>query len=802
MKVDLFKNIYQTTPVGRAKIAHHYLDEIRDGKYNDIISRVRVETDKSKRNEIKKELPNVIWTGTFEKRSIDGIKKASGLTCIDIDNCKNKDDLRKRLESCIYSFSVFLSPSANFKVLVKIPPTTDPEGYKARYSALSKYYKNEIIKDDGEVDNTSDLCRMCYLSSDPNLYLNDNSDIFTDINVEEIYFNPEIGISTNIPLTDEEEIANKLLIWWRNKHFDSHNRNSSLFKLAVTFNDFGVKKDIALRYCYEYEQKGFRKKEIKNVIDSAYSRTANFGTKKFEDPGKKENIIKLVLKGKSNKEIIKSFPDIEEEKLIKEIEIQRNNNDVDCFWKFNEKGKLNISPHRLKFYLESRQIYKYYPTGKDTYTFIEQDENFMDEIYESNIKDFVLSRLLSNNHLNVFDMMAKSSRYFSSDFLSMLDTVEFNTIRDGKDYAWLYYQNYALKITPDGIEKIKYNDLDGFVWKNQIIDRDYIDADHHESEYRSFIWYCAGENVSNYNSLKSVIGYLLHSFKNGANNKAIIFIDEVISDNPNGGSGKSLFCNAIGKIKKTTFLDGKSFDFNKSFPYQTVPIDSQLIIFDDVKENFKFENLFSLITQGITLEYKGQQSVKLDVEDSPKIVITTNYTIRGSGGSFERRKFEIEMSSYFNSDFSPLDKFGRMLFDDWDHDEWARFDKYMINCLQYYLENGLIESKHKSLELRKIYNETNKQFFDWIENCDYSINERIIKNDFFNRFKGGNSPDFDWMKTTHLFTKWLKSYSDYKGFEYEENASNGQRWFMFEKTDEEIDELNFNNIGVGSEPPF
>jgi hypothetical protein len=30
-----------------------------------------------------------------------------------------------------------------------------------------------------------------------------------------------------------------------------------------------------------------------------------------------------------------------------------------------------------------------------------------------------------------------------------------------------------------------------------------------------------------------------------------------------------------------------------------------------------------------------------------------------------------------------------MLFEDWDEQEWARFDHYMINCLNYYLENGL-----------------------------------------------------------------------------------------------------------------
>src|SRR5699024_9729069 len=337
--------------------------------------------------------------------------------------------------------------------------------------------------------------------------------------------------------------------------------------------------------------------------------------------------------------------------------------------------------------------------------------------------------LLDKGDVNVYDYMASSKRVFEPSFLSMLDTAEFSMKQDSKDKAYLYFKNYCVEVNKTNkIKKIDYDSLDGFVWKNQVVDRDFIKADHHESEYRTFIWRCAGEDINNYNSLKSVIGYLLHSYKNGTNNKAIIFNDQMISDNPNGGSGKSLFCSSIGKVKKVSKLDGKTFDFQKSFPYQTVQVDSQLLVFDDIRKNFKFENLFSIITEGLTLEYKGQPAVKLDVKDSPKIVITTNYTVKGMGGSFDRRKFEIEMSTHYNSKYSPADEFGHMLFDDWDEKEWARFDQYMINCLRYYLKNGLVGFNHKSLERRKIINNTDKLFLDWIESGErYEVNKRIIK---------------------------------------------------------------------------
>ena len=172
-------------------------------------------------------------------------------------------------------------------------------------------------------------------------------------------------------------------------------------------------------------------------------------------------------------------------------------------------------------------------------------------------------------------------------------------------------------------------------------------------------------------AFKSAIGYLLHSYKTQADNKAIILNDEIITDEPNGWSGKGVFFNGIKQLKKLVALNGKKIDLNSQFAFQTVKADCQVLVFDDVKRNFPFEDLFSIITEGLEIEYKGQGAIKLPVTKSPKIVITTNYTIKGEGGSFDARKFELELSSYFNSKFSPKDKFGHMFFDEWDSDEWS-----------------------------------------------------------------------------------------------------------------------------------
>jgi hypothetical protein len=810
MKVDFFKDKYSVIPVGRAKDVSFYLERIRYGEVKDKIISIRAELNKNDRDNLKGQLTAVTFCGTFTRRAKNGLKEGSGLAIVDFDKLKTHDDvllLKDKLSKDTYIFSVWISPSGNgLKALVKIPVVVDNDDYNKRYKAIYNHFLwvNDEFKADVIDTSGQDISRLCFESYDPNIYINYESQIFTDFIEEEKKLDfSTLGTVTNIPLNNQDEIANRLMIWFK-KHYNPSQRNNSFFKLAAAFNDFGVDQITCENYILPNAQKDFDEDEIKALITSAYKNKIKFGSQTFEDTQSKDAIIGMVKIGKSDTEIFEKFPDRDKDAIKKEIDTAKAGIDLKVFWSFDDKGKLKISPHRLKFYLEHNTFYKHYPiSNSKTFTFIKKDDNFVDEVSEYNIKDYVLKQQMDNLNFDVYDLLAASTRTFTPAYLSMLDTAQFTVEDDGKDFSWIYYKNCALKVTQDKYEKFDYQNLNGFVWKKQVIDRDLIDADHHESEYRTFIWFCSGQNVSRYNSLKSVIGYLMHSFKTSANNKAIIFNDETISDNPNGGSGKSLFWNALSHIKKVATIDGKTFEFSKSFPYQSVPVDTQLLVFDDVKKNFNFENLFSLITEGITLEYKGQDAIKLPVQKSPKIIITTNYTINGVGGSFERRKFEVEMSSYFNANHSPLDHFNHMLFDDWDQEEWARFDHFMINCLKYYLKNGLVEFTHNNLENRKLINDTSLEFLEWIKETD-TINEnyQLSKNYVFDRFIDENKDYKQWLKQKR-FTQWIKRYCEFYGKKYTEGNTNGSRWFMIESPKNNDTQPDvWDNITPIKETPF
>ncbi len=771
MKVNYFKNNKSVSPDERPKDAVYYLDRIQNGKHKEIVTQIRAEVDKQKRNLLKSKLSAVTFCGTFHVRSKADFKQGSGLAILDFDDLEDVVDFKENLKSNNLIFSAWVSPSGNgLKALVKIPVVNTDFEYKEIFKQLKDIFPN--IDDSGK-----DISRLCYESWDEDIYINLDSNKFIPTYPEKTIETINLGCVTNVPIIDSDEIANRLVKWFKSK-FDHNNRNSSLFKLAIAFNDFGVDKMVCTRYLHTFSQKDFNEDEINNLINSAYKNSANFGSKQFEDNNKRKVLENLVLSGKNNKEILDKFKEIPSNNIEAEINIIKENVKFDVFWDFDDKGKLEISAYRFKLYLESLNYFKYYPTEKTkTFIFVKKENNFIDIITEFQIKDEILVNLVQSNNIEAFDVAAEKLSMFTPKYLSIVDTADVSIDKDSSDFAMIYYQNLALKIKKDSIEKIEYNNMSSFVWKTQIINRTYVDVDHHESQFRSFIWFASGQNREKYNTMKSVIGYLLHSHKTASNNKAIIFNDETISDTPNGGSGKGIIINAISHMKKTSTIDGKTFDFNKSFAFQTVNTDTQVLAFDDVRKNFEFERLFSVITEGITIEYKGKDAIKIPVKDSPKIIISTNYTIKTDGGSFQRRIFEIEMSNYFGVNHTPLDEFGNLLFDEWSDFEWQLFDKFMINCIQYYLANGLVKSGTNNLELRKFINETSQEFYEWTNDGSIDINCRIGKNEVLNKYCE-EYPDARKFVTNRTIMKWIKKYAEFKKLTYSEGNTNGQRWFV------------------------
>jgi hypothetical protein len=267
----------------------------------------------------------------------------------------------------------------------------------------------------------------------------------------------------------------------------------------------------------------------------------------------------------------------------------------------------------------------------------------------------------------------------------------------------------------------------------------------------------------------------LHSYKNPANAKAIIFCDEKVSETPEGRSGKSLVAKAIGQLKDTVRMDGKKIDFRDRFVYQQVELSTQIIDFNDVKENFDFESLFSVVTDAINVEKKNSHKYTIDFENAPKITISTNYTIKGVGGSFNARKFELEFSDYYNSEFTPYDDFKFMFFEGWDAVEWNKFDNFMLMCEQFYLQNGLVDYQKINLALRNIISNTSAEFVSYADLLTLDIwhDKKMIYDQYIAR----SSTNSRFLSQRRFTSNWLKAYADYKEYKIETKETNGIGFF-------------------------
>lgn len=197
----------------------------------------------------------------------------------------------------------------------------------------------------------------------------------------------------------------------------------------------------------------------------------------------------------------------------------------------------------------------------------------------------------------------------------------------------------------------------------------------------------------------------------------------------------------------------------------------------------------------MTLERKNKDAIKLNVHESPKIVISTNYAIKGEGNSHDRRRHEIEIAQHYGKRLTPDQEFGRQLFDDWDVDDFIRFDNYMVYCLQQYLKLGLIAQNAKNIKVRKLIAETSLEFYNWIsDNENFILNERYDKQVIFNKFIDDyeDYKGYKWFNR-RMFQKYVDKYAKYIEAEYVDGNSNGVRWLMIKQTNVNIEDIPDND---------
>lgn len=170
MIVSKFESYLSTTPKDI-----NIIDWITDSSLRNEVERIRIESDKSKRDLLKSKLPAITPSGTFIKRNEANLITHSGFIQFDIDKLTPEtiEGLKSTIIKFPYTFYCGLSVSGRgLWGLFKISQTTK---HKEHFKAMQKYFEYFQIQIDSAPSNVASLRGYSF---DNDYYLNEDAQVF------------------------------------------------------------------------------------------------------------------------------------------------------------------------------------------------------------------------------------------------------------------------------------------------------------------------------------------------------------------------------------------------------------------------------------------------------------------------------------------------------------------------------------------------------------------------------------------------------------------------------------------------
>lgn len=288
MKSTIFKNFNE---VIEQKDILKILDDIKTGTYRNAITYLRkslAEDKKEAAERAKKSLPAFTPSATFKGgRKMEFLTNYNALVVLDIDKITKEKltECKEKLQNNEFVFAAFTSPSGNgLKVFVKIK--TDLNEHKQSFQHIMNYFEQLLQI---QIDKSGkDITRLCFFSYDPDLYLNENAEVFTDNPKPEVCHSEHSeGISkhqSNPPADYNALYAHCIQFTEKKYQFVEGSRNYFVFTLANNLNRKGVPESLALGYIladYDYNTQ-----EVMTAVKSAYSNTSEHNSDEYQ-PQKK-----------------------------------------------------------------------------------------------------------------------------------------------------------------------------------------------------------------------------------------------------------------------------------------------------------------------------------------------------------------------------------------------------------------------------------------------------------------------------------------------------------------------------------
>lgn len=423
---------------------------------------------------------------------------------------------------------------------------------------------------------------------------------------------------------------------------------------------------------------------------------------------------------------------------------------------------------------------------------VEDARDFMFAFADQNCSRFV------NNHL-----LKGGTQYVGPFQMARLAFMRPNFITPSRDEQYLYFRDHCWHVTLHEVKEMGYESVTHHIWEEQRKDTDTrylgrplvsfsekdgkyeydLSPDGAQSHFLQFL-----VNTSNFNWRKKpgeieederyennlhllskmcAIGYMLMECKDASVTRAVIGMDGKQSEvgESNGRSGKSLIGELMRQVVGTAYISGKRTDiFSDQFIWNDIDEKTRLVFIDDVLQNFNFEFLFPNLTGDWTVNKKGGARITYPFAKSPKVYIPTNHAIKGSGSSFADRQWLIAFSDFYNEHHKPQDDFGVLFFSEWDFTQWNLTWNMLANCIQLYLQFGVVQAPGERLLQRKLRQEIGETLISWADEY-FSLEEhcrRTSRKEIYDNFCNYDPQQRKFISATAFKDK-LKKYCAWKG---------------------------------------
>lgn len=382
-------------------------------------------------------------------------------------------------------------------------------------------------------------------------------------------------------------------------------------------------------------------------------------------------------------------------------------NDKKLFYEFNDKDEVETSPVSYKDFFEQEKFIRVTIKGEDTITLFKDSNNVVKPFnHKTDTVSFLKNKINEQSHEPVENKIAKDNNRDIKESFCLLDAVPLNYYRDSSDVfgvpfksGFVYYQKGS-----EAHEVKPYREVKGFFPEHITQQKEFEFIKVPEtSVFERFLSLVSTSKDPVKDKLTDdetetrllfnrMFGYLLHTYKDPSFSPSIILSDHGANDNSrNGRRGKTILANAVGQVQKMIIKGGNEFDGGYRHRFADLDESVKNYVIDDVPAAFKYDDLYTNIVGGISVEPKGQKARVIDFKDAPKFIVTTNWAIRydEDASSTNARFMEFKFTDFFNINHKPVEYFEYRFFEDWNAEQWNEFYNFCFNCVAHYLELGL-----------------------------------------------------------------------------------------------------------------